>query len=347
MAPIFTEENLSQLKDLVEYGDQDQLQQSHSYPKAKDYVSTKFHLLVDTCTFELLEARVRDSTSIVMGLLSTFSLSFERKPNVEGYSLFSLLQRFEVSDTRRQGALFPYIVAPKKKGFRDNQASQGNVDDPPFFSLLYEKHPIASTSDTKVTCCMQPLDIVYSRDLVVRILQVFWEQASDPLLQSLQSAALGQLESLKNKTTKRLEDVLKSKEVLDIELDLHAPRIIVPMGTGQQAQLMVFDLGHLTFRNEGGPNAHPHQLPDFSQHLLKGDGDDEEEDADEFFDVPSEVQESTLEVAAAEKPPARFYDNYVMKLSSVQALSCRSNTDWRDTRLQKEVGDFYSHRSLF
>jgi len=346
-----TAENLQQLQDLVEYGDSQEVAQQHSYPKDKDYISTKFHFLMDTCTLELLPKiksahRESETGSTLLGLLSSFTLNYERKPNVDGYTLLTILQKFEVTDTRRQSPLFPFIVSPKSLSPAVTQlpSPEEPQNASPFFSLLYEKKPTSSLGDTKVTCFMQPLDIVFNRELVDQMLEIFWEQSNDPLVDTLRSVALDQLESLKLETARRFDNVLNSREVLDLDLDLHAPRIIVPLDVSpRDPAIMVFDLGRFRFRNEKDLAVHPLKMSDteglrFLAAAQPGLPDDAESEQDVFFDVSSELPaEGPTDVAHEFPPPPdpSNYDNYVMTLSSMEALSTRLSQDWRNPEVQK------------
>jgi len=202
-----------------------------------------------------LQNQNSDSNSIFLILLSSLTLDLKQMPNTKGFSSFIILEkflsfffffffflssssffflkkllkiekkkknlsiRFQVADTRKNKTLFPFIVSPKQ-AFPDRVQKQSpkSKDSIPFLSFYFERFPPNENVDTKVNFKMQPLDIVFNKELVERVVKIFQEQLNDPLLQSLQSIAKNQLENIKNETSKKIESIWKSQEVFSFFL---------------------------------------------------------------------------------------------------------------------------------
>jgi len=104
------------------------------------------------------------------------------------------------------------------------------VESDPFFSVIFEKHPLDGRADNAITVKMHHLEIIYNPEIIKDIMRFFKPPETNmETVNALIEVAGNTLEGLKKQTRAGLEYALESHTTLDLRVDMDAPIIIVPV----------------------------------------------------------------------------------------------------------------------
>jgi len=104
------------------------------------------------------------------------------------------------------------------------------LESSPFFSVIFEKHPIDGRADNALTVKMHHLEIIYNPGIVKDVMRFFKPpKANMETVNALIEVAGTTLEGWKKQTRAGLEYALESHTTLDLRVDMDAPLIMVPV----------------------------------------------------------------------------------------------------------------------
>jgi vacuolar protein sorting-associated protein 13A/C len=104
------------------------------------------------------------------------------------------------------------------------------MENDPFFSVIFEKHPLDGRADNAVTVKMHHLEIIYNPGIVKDIMRFFKPPETNmETVNALIEVAGNTLEGWKKQTRASLEYALENHTTLDLRVDMDAPIIIVPV----------------------------------------------------------------------------------------------------------------------
>nr|XP_018267277.1 vacuolar protein sorting-associated protein vps13 [Kwoniella dejecticola CBS 10117]OBR89435.1 vacuolar protein sorting-associated protein vps13 [Kwoniella dejecticola CBS 10117] len=175
---------------------------------------------------------------------------------------------FRVYDGTTPDSLYPQIVRVKDieesgKGKRRQESldAEGGIDGAvadidaglpddvdPFFVMEVEQNPLDGRADNAVTIKMRHLEIIYHKGYVEAVVQFFKPPESQlESIGALLDAAGQTLDGIRKETRAGLEYALEQHKTVDIQLDMNAPIIIIPMDVKvKQCQTLVLDAGHIS-----------------------------------------------------------------------------------------------------
>ncbi|XP_074663009.1 intermembrane lipid transfer protein VPS13D-like [Tubulanus polymorphus] len=320
----------------------------------RDAVFLNVNFCLKSGTFKLFSSQDGEKTSIIGVECSTVEMNFESRPRYNAYKFGINVGSIRVTDMFTKGSLFPVILAPQKKD-RGISLAQGNLNlvavqettnanEETLFSLTYEKKPKDSIADHRLSIITKPLEMFYNPAAMERIRAFFSRKHVLPSRHSelkLASAAKSRYEQLKNQTKAGIqhtwEQMLEGEEKLQrrrwaINLDISAPKIHVPENfTDPNTTIVIFNFGHLTFRNIG---------PAGYNFDLKRD------DSEDNFATPSSTPEETTveespsltELFSGNFPEIaiknKIYDKYSLNLSDLQVMVGRAKDNWRQSHFK-------------
>lgn len=324
----------------------------------RDAVFGQFTFCLKTGTLKLctVDQDSKETASMLELEFKNLSLTFVSKPRTSAHTVELSLDALYLKDKITRDTMFPVLVGPPghdRTAMARNRAanipsrvlSSGKLEEleQQLFYLSYEKKPLKSSCDYRLTVKTKCLDVVYQANAVKWLMDFICLPYQRDITQS-------RIEAMKSRTKKEFiknwEQILEGRAVArstwDLELNISAPQIIfVEDFTDQNSAMAVIDFGRLQLRNNT-TNTIPQSKPEF---IAKESEDDEtfltpcstppvsEENSpdseeltleqisqiEDFFD--HKLNESNLH--------NKLYDCYSLEMNDMQVLIGKAKENWR------------------
>lgn len=324
----------------------------------RDAVFGKFDFTLQKGTLDIRSGSPCSISKLMLQLqFEHLILSIESRPrsasHFVGLSLGSVLLKDHITENTE----FPDLIKPQVKEEslthsrlhtqRANSRNSGlSNNSEPLFQMNYERKPLSYNTDYRLQIKSQSLDVVYNVEAIKWIV--------DFVMKPHQViSARKKIEAMKNKTKMEiiknweniLEGDLSDRKTWTLEIDIFAPQIIFAENFCQKGgTLVVVDFGRLQLsNNQLETNKQEAPLETFRK-------DSEEEETDAFMtpcstppgsqastsDSPTlctaltdGFEASTIDNSLNEKSlHQKLYDSYVMNLTDLQVLVCKSKERW-------------------
>ncbi|XP_078536950.1 intermembrane lipid transfer protein VPS13C isoform X2 [Lissotriton helveticus] len=172
----------------------------------------------------------------------------------------------------------------------------GNADSS-LLKIQFETNPQDSCADQALILNSQPVEIIYDARTINALVEFFQTRLD---LEQLKSVTLMKLEEIKERTAAGFVHIIETRKVLDLRIDLKPSYLVLPK-TGfyhDNSDLVILDFGSLKLSS-----------------INKG--------------AKRTISNSSLEELMDEA-----YDNFDVKLKSVQLLFSRPGENWKTARFQ-------------
>ncbi|XP_013405463.1 vacuolar protein sorting-associated protein 13D-like isoform X2 [Lingula anatina] len=239
--------------------------------------------------------------------------------------------------------------------------SHSRVAEEAIFQFEYEQKPLGSTADHRVFMKTKPLNIVYNPFTIKRVREFFKQRATGIAQKQseihLAVDARRKYEELKNQTKAELkhtlDQMLEGKEQRkakrwEFNLDITAPQFVCPENfQDHNTTLVVFDFGHLYFRNSSAKikkkdmemqasiddDDEDFQTPSSTPPGEEEETADGEEDSDNVSQATTVTSNELSELLAANLPAhdlrSRLYDKYILELTELQVMVGKGKDNWK------------------
>ena len=178
------------------------------------------------------------------------------------------------------------------------------------FSLHFDTRVLDGSADMALKVKLLPFEIVFSKTCVERLEEFCRLPAladTHAVFDELEMSAINALSNFRERTEAKLEVALRTHAAVSMDIDVRAPVVIFPQDELDEAsRLMVIDLGRLTVK-------------DRVIRKMKRDG------------------KKGPTPATAADPSMRFYDEYEVRLSSVQVIMATASQNWRSRKMQRRL----------
>ncbi|XP_076066395.1 vacuolar protein sorting 13C isoform X3 [Oratosquilla oratoria] len=285
-----TDEEKEKMFEAIGYSEGDL---TPEYPK--EFVAFQFEFILEQLSLIVHDEEV-DNAEVTKASLVGVKMSAYQRPAADAFKLKGCIKSFSVNGFKEQGVT-PSIISSLQE--------MGDGEDVNLVDLLVETNPLDDTCDQRVHLRARPLEIVFNANTFNQLGQVF-APPKDISLQQLQSAALNQLEVMKERSVTGLQSVIENHSVLDLQISLEASHVIVPekgIYTGSSS-VIVLNLGSLRVASI------PRQDSTNLANLLS-QGKSQEE-------VMEEMRSTS-------------YDHFNIKLTDAQAVIAFRAEDWRSS----------------
>ncbi|GAM18638.1 hypothetical protein SAMD00019534_018130 [Acytostelium subglobosum LB1] len=231
---------------------------------------------------------VENDTPFVHAALTSLGACLKQRK--EGIQLFASLHQIAVFDQHTQNTLYPKVIY---------STSSDNNNNNKFLTAAVDTGPSDKTMDVSVELNVEPLQVVVSRDLVMKIVD-FFKSPKSVDLSNISNIAGDYIDSVAERTKMQLQNALDTHKVLGLSVKIQAPVIILPESVKTPtANALILDLGSLTVKS------------DPANQNIKG-----------------KVVSNTSEEG--------FYDKFNISLESIQLLLVNDTKSWNDKRVQIE-----------
>lgn len=166
------------------------------------------------------------------------SATFINKPDSFSYEMG--LAKFNVSDLTHQNQFSELITIQKH-----SQPAEGEPED--FLWLYFEHHPANKIADSNLFLKSKSLVIVHNARLIESVIKFFAVPPDQgETVDAILSAANKTVEELREQTRLGLEYALEHHKTLNLQLDIKAPTIILPLdASDSDSAALVLDVGSL------------------------------------------------------------------------------------------------------
>lgn len=208
-----------------------------------------------------------DGTDIIRMVFDAFSADLlQRKENLEAAMG---LGGMRVYDATVKGTQYSQVVRVKEDsrgpsrsasvgtGYQKQEAIEGVKEesdpDNPFFYAKFESKPLDRRADSAVTLKMRPMEIVYHRGYIEKVVKFFRPPADklETVGALMESAGGALVDNFRQTTRIGLEWALEQHSSVDIRADLAAPIIIIPEDvTRLNSQHLMLDAGHISVSSD-------------------------------------------------------------------------------------------------
>ncbi|WWC86271.1 uncharacterized protein L201_001144 [Kwoniella dendrophila CBS 6074] len=259
-----SEEEKKEIDDIIDYDANAATEEVGSTPR--DFMKARLSAKLNKGSFSLRTEPHGKNNDIIALVFDSFSAdAVQLTDSMQGKIA---LGGFRVYDGTTPDSLYPQIVRVKDieetvhgKSRQQSLDIEGGVegavahidaalpdDADPFFVMEVEQNPLDGRADNAVTIKMRHLEIIYHRGYVEAVVQFFTPPESQlESIGALLDAAGQTLDGIRKETRAGLEYALEQHKTVDIQLDMNAPIIIIPMDVKvKQCQTLVLDAGHIS-----------------------------------------------------------------------------------------------------
>ncbi|KAI4489144.1 hypothetical protein M0804_004642 [Polistes exclamans] len=267
------------------------------YPETYEMIDTNFFLhglqllLLDTD---------KEHPSILDLQLNSVQAGFKSRPSANAISITTSISDMKLFGVK-QNDYIPSL-------FNSEHESADNV----LLSIAYEKNPLDKLCGDRIIIKSKSVDIVYDAQTIIELVKLFKVPNSSALNQ-IQAAAAEQLEGLKEKSALGLEYAIEKHSILDIQVDMQASQLIIPLGGlyDNTKSLFIINLGSLKMHSLEKPKSDKSKA---TVKQLASMGKSEE-------DILLHLREHS-------------YDKFALNIVNFQILVSLGNENWREALMK-------------
>ncbi|KAN0042732.1 hypothetical protein ACTA71_012655 [Dictyostelium dimigraforme] len=172
----------------------------------------------------------------IEALYTGLSLKFEQRN--EGIKVMAGIHLFEVYDQFTKRTHFPKIIA--------SVPTKGTGT---FASAIVDTRPPDKNLDLSVELNMDPLNIIVTKPLIMKVVDFFHDPNLD--ITNISNRAGAHIEDFKEQAKIQLQDAIVNHKVLGLAVNIHAPVIFIPEDViNERSNILIVDLGKLVVRSD-------------------------------------------------------------------------------------------------
>ncbi|KAM9977730.1 hypothetical protein ACTFIR_011602 [Dictyostelium discoideum] len=197
-----------------------------------DWVKIVGNFEIKGFAIQLVEA----NQVFIEALYTGLSLKFEQRN--EGIKVMAGIHLFEVYDQFTKRTHFPKIIA--------SVPTKGTGT---FASAIVDTRPPDKNLDLSVELNMDPLNIIVTKPLIMKVVDFFHDPNLD--ITNISNRAGAHLEDIKEQAKMQLQDAIDNHKVLGLAVNIHAPVIFIPEDViNERSNILIVDLGKLVVRSD-------------------------------------------------------------------------------------------------
>lgn len=261
------------------------------YPE--EYIDLSCAFLLKSLTVELSDVDQQESSVRVLKIdLNTVRCKLETRPAASAVKVQVKVDDF-TGEGYHQEDFIPYLI------ISETENRQGLLE------VLFETNPLDKTCDQRIHVKALPLKIVYDATTINKLVNIF-EIPADSNLEQLTDVAANKLTDIKEMSSLGLQYAVEKRPLIDLNIDLQAPFLIIPYGgkyTGNENVLLA-NLGRVKIFSFGK------RISGIEVKLLNEEGKSKSE--------------------ILELMQRHSYDNFKLELTNVQILAAQSDENWKE-----------------
>ena len=259
-----SEEQRKELYSAIDWDEKKAIAESVDVPR--ETIKLQLESSLRTGSFTLKRDPHGKSTEVLKLVFDNFQAKALQRP--DSFLADLALGGLRVYDGTTEGSLFPQIV--KVKGAEaqakdkemakeadeelpaDDEQPKASGSDDSLFHLVFENNPLDGSADIALMLKLKSLEFIHNPRFVTGIVKFFKppERHMESIGALLETAG-ATIEEVRQQTRAGLEFALEEHKTLNVNLDIHAPLIIVPESITEESTLcMILDAGHISVNSE-------------------------------------------------------------------------------------------------
>ena len=229
-------------------------------PEAEQRVALQLEVGLEALTATLLDVNYRP----MLNVAAEGARLRLTKPQLKGLTLDMGMQSLRCSEQIVQASLYhqlmdaqpqqPQLSAASSASSPSSSSLSASTPPPPFFRALFESYPVDTACDRRLLVQLSAPIIQLNQPLLAALLTFFHVPPTVDLA-TFSAWSLQQLDALRTFSTTTLAEALSSHSALDLNVDLTAPVLVVPLdprvAPGKDgADVLVLNLGHVRLTTE-------------------------------------------------------------------------------------------------
>lgn len=250
---ILTEDEKNELYKTIEFNELE-IKQTTNSNIDKDLISLKVNGVLQNGFLKITD-KINDFT-LNETYYSDCKVEFNKR--LDSYILAFKLMDFTVRDNS-PNTLYKNILTSRKISTNIididaivNGIDTGDDEDLPLIDFFYESNPIDNLVDARLIFKLLGTTIYYSVDFITRLINFFKpKDQHKETIQAILNAAEATVENWSTQSRMGLESILENHKILDLNLDLRAPLIILPTNPSTwDSSCAVIDAGHISVSSQ-------------------------------------------------------------------------------------------------
>ena len=259
-----SEEQRKELYSAIDWDEKKAIAESVDVPR--ETIKLQLESSLRTGSFTLKRDPHGKSTEVLRLVFDNFQAKALQRP--DSFLADLALGGLRVYDGTTEGSLFPQIV--KVKGAEaqakdkevakeadgelpaDDEQPKASGSEDSLFHLVFENNPLDGSADIALMLKLKSLEFIHNPRFVTGIVKFFKppERHMESIGALLETAG-ATIEEVRQQTRAGLEFALEEHKTLNVNLDIHAPLIIVPESITEESTLcMILDAGHISVNSE-------------------------------------------------------------------------------------------------
>ena len=205
----------------------------------KEYVKQRISFQLKEFKIKLIAEDENNNTTscIAEGELDNFMINTDLRSG--SFSIFASLNSLEILDHFTVDPTLPVICQPLSKllGVKSNR---------PLFSLQFDKNPLHSDDDIYLKVRLQGSDIVINIEWIRGVIDMFSRPFKKQKNVQVEQKIGKQYKAIKNSSVVQMNHLLETHKHIGLDINLVAPRLIIPEDQKKDAPILIVDLGTLS-----------------------------------------------------------------------------------------------------
>ncbi|SCW01107.1 LAFE_0D05226g1_1 [Lachancea fermentati] len=236
---LMTEEQKQELYDAIEFNEDQDVKDAIEIPRER--VTTKVSCLLNRGSLSIKNK----TKGIKLGeiIFEDCETGFYQRP--DSFLATFKLDEFKIEDGS-PNTLYKHIVSVKNLQL-DEEGHTPELTEP-FFQIAFEQNPLDDSADSKVDVKLRSMTVFYHVHFINEIIKLFKPPKRHlDTIGAIMNAAEATVEGWTVQTRMGLESILEDHKTINLNLDLQAPLIIIPLDPHiWDTPCAVLDAGHIS-----------------------------------------------------------------------------------------------------
>lgn len=174
------------------------------------------------------------------------------------------LDEFRVEDGTKK-TLYKHVVSVKQPGnHSDSNEFEEKESQDPFFKVSFENNPLDEEVDSRLLAKLKSMSIFHNPYFIEEVYNFFRPpRVHLDTLGAILNAAEATMEDITTQTRIGLQYALEEHKTIDVQLDLQAPLIILPLNPASSTSpVAILDAGHISVISNFAERSHYAEIKD-------------------------------------------------------------------------------------
>lgn len=237
-----SEEERKALYDTIDYDENQKLADSIDLPRDRNIME----VFINLKQAGVFLKRNKNESSFAEIIVEGCHTQLYTRPD-------SFLTNFQLQELRVEDGtsktLYKHIVSVKHNHTHvTDSADTSRPAEDPFFQIWFESNPLDKSADSKLLAKLKSMTVFYNAFFSEEVIKFFQPpKVHLDTIGAIMNAAEATVEGLTTQTRLGLQYALEEHKTINVQLDLQAPLIILPLDpTSWKSPVAILDAGHIS-----------------------------------------------------------------------------------------------------